>query len=133
MRRPLARSVPTLAALAVLAGCGSADPGSPTGAQVPHSERPASLDPATGTLSCLTDAHLDARRVTRQIIQIGPVAAGTKVYVAGTIGAAELDQLRGRAEGAEVADRLEFFPGSAPEREVAVIEGCVNTHSTDGT
>ncbi len=122
-----------LLALGAFAGCGSADPGPPTGANVPRSEAPRALDPAPGTLACLVSAHLAARRVSPQVIQIGPAASRTRIFVAGTIGAAELDQLRGRAEGAEVADRLEFFPGHAPEGEVTAIEGCVNAHSTDGT
>lgn len=129
MRRLAALALPLL----VLAGCGNADPGPPTGGAVPHAGKPSALDPGAGVLGCLLAARIPAKRVSPQVIQVGTPTEAMKVFVARTEGEALTLQVRGEAEGAELVNRLLFYPGRGPEGEVDAIEGCVNAHSTDGT
>lgn len=132
MRRfisPLA--LPVLAA-ALLAGCGSADPGPPTGGAVPKPQKPFAVDVGSGFVACLRAAKIPVNRTAPQVIQVGDPAQKMHVFVAQTPGAADVDQLQGRAEGAEVVGSLEFFTGNGTESAIDAIEGCVNAHGSDG-
>jgi hypothetical protein len=131
MRRiPTPLALPVLAA-AILAGCGSADPGPPTGSAVPKPQKPFATDAGAGVLSCLQSAKIPVVRTAPQVLRVGNPAAKMRIYIAQTTGAADLDQLRGRAEGAEIVGDLEFFTGNGSEGEIDAIEGCVNAHGSD--
>lgn len=123
----------TVLAAVVLAGCGSADPGPPTGSAVPTPQRPVALDAGGGFVGCLEGAKIPVKRTGPQEIQVGDPAQKMHVFVAQTSGQADLDQLQGRAEGAEVVGNLEFFTGNGTEGAIQAIEGCVNAHGGDGS
>jgi hypothetical protein len=131
MRRTAIRlALPGLAA-ALMAGC-SADPGPPTAGAVPKPQKPFATDAGGGFVACLQAAKIPFGRTSPQVIRVGDPAQKMHVFVAQTAGAADVDQLQGRAEGAEVVGSLEFFTGNGTEGAIQAVEGCVNAHGSDG-
>jgi hypothetical protein len=131
MRRTATRLALTGLAAVLLAGC-NADPGPPTGGAAPKPQKPFATDVGAGFVACLRSAKIPVDRTSPQVIQVGDPAQKMHVFVAQTPGAADVDQLQGRAEGAEVVGSLEFFTGNGTEASIDAIEGCVNAHGSDG-
>jgi hypothetical protein len=84
-------------------------------------------DPRTqaGRLDCLRAHHLDVTEVGSTGLQVGPLPAGATIRFAPSSGAAEGDQIRGTAQGAEVIGSALLYPNQAPDSELHVIENCV--------
>jgi hypothetical protein len=106
-------------ALVLLAGCASTV------------ERPGGrgrvVDPRTqaGRLQCLRAHRLPATEVGATSLQVGPLPSGPTIRFEPTSGAAEGDQARGAAQGAEAIGSALLYPNGAPDAELKVIENCV--------
>jgi hypothetical protein len=110
----------------VLAGCGSADPGPPSASNAPHPAAPQAFDPVPAMLGCLGARGIKAERTGAYGVVVEPAAAGMRIRFAPTPADADADQLRGQVEGAEVVQRIVFYPGSASDAQLDPVEQCVN-------
>jgi hypothetical protein len=84
-------------------------------------------DPRTqaGRLACLRTHHLPVSEVGATGLQVGPLPAGVTIRFAPTPGAAQADQIDGRAQGAEVIGSALLYPNGASDSELGVIENCI--------
>lgn len=117
---PYAKSVAALGVAALLVcGCGAV--------VHPPQGRGRVTDPVTsyGRLRCLVAHHLPARQVGLTGIQVGPLPAGPTVRFQPSNGAAEVSQVNGTAQGAEVIGSALVYPNQGTDAEVTQIEDCV--------
>lgn len=133
MRRLLA--VLGAGALLFLAGCGGdatrgpEQAGGPVGSGQQGGGTPAgaqAYDPRSTPLTCVTGARLPGRRIGPADFEVGRPGIGPLVHYVATEGAAEDQQLKGRAEGAEVIGRALLYTRQATESELHTVERCLN-------
>lgn len=134
MRRLLA--VLGAGALLFLAGCGDdatrgpEQAGGPVGAGQEGGGTSAAApayDPRSAPLQCIGAARLPARRIGPADFEVGQPGVGPLVHYVATEGAAEDQQLKGKAEGAEVIGRALLYTRQASESELHAVEKCLNS------
>jgi hypothetical protein len=129
-RLPATASWPALVLSALaLAGCGAVQVQATTPA---GSARLASrgrvdspLRDVRNHLGCLRDAHLPVQVLSPTELQVGPAAAGATIRFAPTPGAAQADQIQGKAQGAEVIGSALVYPHQASEAALARVAACL--------
>jgi hypothetical protein len=112
------------AAVLALSACGSTavHPGGP------GSSRGRIDDPRTAKVdrvACLKDNHLPVQEVGASGLQIGAPPDGPRVVFTPTPGAAQADQIRAAAQGAEVIGSALLYPNQGSDQELAQIETCL--------
>src|SRR5579884_4253137 len=113
-------------ALGVLAltGCGS----TAVHPSAPGASRGRIDDPRTARVDrvgCLEHDHLPVREVGLTGLDIGAPPAGPRVVFVPTPGAAQADQIRAEAQGAEVIGSALLYPNQGSDAELAQIETCL--------
>ena len=81
-------------------------------------------------VACLRHDHLPVQLVGRAGLQIGPLPAGPTIMFTPTPSAAQADQIRGVAQGAEVIGAALLYPNQASDSELTLIEDCLSTGVT---
>jgi hypothetical protein len=76
-------------------------------------------------VQCLKDEHLPVQEVGLTDLQIGSPPAGPRVVFTPTPGAAQADQIRAQAQGAEVIGSALLYPNQGSDDELAQIETCL--------
>jgi hypothetical protein len=121
-------SVALLGAVA-LAGCGSVkvQPASAAGStQLASRGRVDSpLTDMRNHLGCLRDAHLPVQVVSATTLQVGPAPSGPRIVFTPTPGAAQADQIRGVAQGAEAIGTALVYPNQGSDAEMGSIGACL--------
>jgi hypothetical protein len=112
---------PVVLALA-LAACGSTavHPGGAGRGRV-DDPRTAKVD----RVACLKNDRLPVQEVGPSGLQIGAPPAGPRVLFTPTPGAAQADQIRARAQGAEIIGSALLYPNQGSDQELAQIETCL--------
>lgn len=86
-------------------------------------------DPRTSEdnhFQCMQSDHLPVQEVGQTGLQIGAPPAGATVVFTPTAGAAQADQIRGQAQGAEVIGSALLYPHQAPDGELGQIASCLS-------
>lgn len=117
----------TLPAILVLAACGTksnppAGSVSPTATTAGHARLD---DPRTKHLNCLRAQRIPVQEVGSTGLQIGSPPSGPSVQFAPTPGAAQADQIQGRAPGAEVIGSALLYPNQASDKLLLAVESCL--------
>jgi hypothetical protein len=107
-----------------LSACGGGD--APPPKHPVHAGRPYAFDPVPDMLACLAGRRVPAHRTSAYEVSVGDPRYGMRIRFAPTPADADATQLRGKAEGAEIARRILFFVGTAPDPVLAPVEECVN-------
>jgi hypothetical protein len=76
-------------------------------------------------LKCIKQQGLPVRDVGITGLQIGSPSSGPLVEFTPTPGAAQADQIRGRAQGAEAIGSALLYPNQGSEGELQAIENCL--------
>jgi hypothetical protein len=131
MRAPR-RTLPALLALAgvVAGGCGSGKVNPPGPGKVARPERPSAYRPSAPVIGCLRAARVPVRDAGPGQFGIGSPASGMRLVFAETVPSAQLAQLRGQAEGAEVVNRVLFYVGRARDAEIKTVEACLDANTS---
>ena len=124
------KSLVTVAAFAalLLAGCGAVQvqPTTPAGSAKLASrgrvDRPVAMRNHVG---CLRDAHLPVHVVSSTQLQIGAAPSGPTVVFTPTPGAAQAEQINGKAQGAEVIGTALVYPNQGSSAELGTIGTCL--------
>jgi hypothetical protein len=85
-------------------------------------------DPRTSKadrVACMQSDHLQVQEVGLAGLQIGAPPEGPRVVFTPTPGAAQADQIRGQAQGAEVIGSALLYPNQGSDQELAAIETCL--------
>jgi hypothetical protein len=85
-------------------------------------------DPRTSKadrVKCLKDHHLPVEGIGLTELQIGAPPAGPRVVFTPTPGAAQADQIRAQAQGAEVIGSALLYPDQGSDAQLAQIEACL--------
>jgi hypothetical protein len=85
-------------------------------------------DPRTSKadrVACLQSDHLPVQEVGLTGLQIGAPPGGPRVVFTPTPGAAQADQIRAQAQGAEVIGSALLYPNQGSDQELAAIEACL--------
>jgi hypothetical protein len=124
-----AQTAAVAVAVLALAGCGSVrvQPTTPAGAsQLASRGRVDSpLTDMRNHLGCLRDAHLAVQVVSPTRLQVGPAPAGPTIVFTSTPGAAQADQIEGRAQSAEVIGTALVYPNQGSDAELSSIGACL--------
>ena len=116
-----------LPAVLVLAACGAKQ--NPSAGSVPPTATTAGHarldDPRTKHLACLRDHKIPVQNVGQTGLQIGTPPSGPTVQFTPTPGAAQADQIQGRAPGAEVIGSALLYPNQAPDQLLSQVETCL--------
>jgi hypothetical protein len=86
-------------------------------------------DPRTVHLPCLRDAHLRFHKYYTAsghlpAIQIGKLPQGPTIVFEPTPGGAQLLQMQGKVEAAEVIGSALLYPNQASNHELSIVENC---------
>lgn len=116
-------------AVAALAGCGSSFK-TIAGSNVPAAtQKPIGygvVDQASlPHTKCLQAAGLPAVRVGPTTIQVGKLPSGPTIQFAPDPNAAEAEQIRGQAQGAEVIGASLLDVNGASDKELKIVEACL--------
>lgn len=112
--------VVAFAAAVFLTGCGSLTK--------PAGGRGAAVDPRTGPpnyLGCLRASRLPVSESGSNRLQVGKLPSGPTIVFMPTAGIAEGQQIKGKAQGAEVIGAALLYPNHASGAELTVIENCL--------
>lgn len=117
-------------AAAALAGCGSsfkavAGSGVPAATAKPLGNGVIDVAPRPHA-QCMQRAGLPARRIGLTTIQVGALPAGPTVIFEPDPNGAEMEQIQGKAEGAEIIGAAMLFVHGASDKELAKIETCLD-------
>jgi hypothetical protein len=82
-------------------------------------------DPRKKHLRCLQQHHLQVVKIGGTGLQVGTPGSGPTVSFQPTPGAAQEDQISGRAENAEVIGSALLYPNQASDTELQVVEDCL--------
>ena len=89
-------------------------------------------DPRIKHMDCLRQDHIAVRATQATVageslpaMQIGTTAGGPSVAFEPTPGGAQLVQIHGQAQGAEVIGSALLYPRQAADGQLNLIEGCV--------
>jgi hypothetical protein len=127
MRPKSALTTVAVAALA-LTGCGAVkvQPTTPAGsAKLASRGRVDSPVNMKNHLGCLRAAHLPVQVVSSTRLQVGPAPAGPTIVFTATPGAAQADQIEGRAQAAEVIGTALVYPNQGSDTELGTIGACL--------
>jgi hypothetical protein len=116
------------AATALLSACGTVSV-KPTSTTNRMAARGKVDDPRTNHpnhVQCLQGAKLPVREIGATDLEIGTAPNLIRVHFDSTPGASEADQLDGHVQAAEVIGSALVYPGSAPDGELAIVEGCMS-------
>ena len=108
------------AAAVVLCGCASL--------AKPQGGRGAAVNPSTGPpnyLACLRANRLPVSERGSNKLQVGALPSGPTIVFEPTAGIAEGQQIKGKAQGAEVIGAALLYPNHAQSAELTVIENCL--------
>jgi hypothetical protein len=125
--------ITSLAAVA-LVGCGAvhvkpvASPGSTTPASRGQVDDPLTHQP--DRVACMRQDGLAVQEIGTTGLQIGPAGTGPTVTFTPTPGAAQADQIEGRAPGAEVIGAALLYPRQASDGELKAVEDCLARNVT---
>lgn len=111
-------------AAAVLGGCGGAD--APPPRDPAQAGKVFAFDPIPDILGCLGARGIRAKRTGPYEVRVEPFSDGMRIRFAPTPADADVTQLRGGAEGAEVVRRILFYVGTAPDERIERVEKCVD-------
>jgi hypothetical protein len=116
-----------LPAVLVLAACGTkSNPPAGSISQTATTAGHARLDdPRPKHVACLRDHNIPVQDVGQTGLQIGTPPTGPTVQFTPTPGAAQADQIRGRAPGAEVIGSALLYPNQAPDTLLSQVETCL--------
>lgn len=119
----------TFAALAfAAAGCGAVQvqPTTPAGSKTLASrgqvDSPVKMK---NHLTCLRDAHLPVQVLSSTQLRIGGASSGPTIFFTPTPGAAQADQIGGKAQAAEVIGSALVYPHQGSDGEMATIGACL--------
>jgi hypothetical protein len=116
-------------AAVALAGCGGAvrvQPTTPAGSsQLASRGRVDSPVKMKNHLACLRDAHLAVQVLSSTQLRIGAAPAGPTIVFTPTPGAAQAEQIGGKAEAAEVIGSALVYPNQGSDGEMATIGACL--------
>jgi hypothetical protein len=118
--------VAVLSAFGVLAltGCGS----TAVHPSAPGASRGRIDDPRTSKadrVQCLRSDHLPVQEIGLTNLQIGAAPAGPRVVFEPTPGAAQGEQIKSQAQGAEVIGSALLYPNQGSDAELGQIETCL--------
>lgn len=86
-------------------------------------------DPRSKHVKCLRADHIPFHELTlegnKPSIQVGTRPSGPTVVFMATPGAAQNDQIQGRAQGAEVIGAALVYPNQAPNALMNKVEACM--------
>ena len=129
MRPKRVQTAVAFAALAfAVAGCGAVQvqPTTPAGSSTLASRgRVDSPVKMKNHLACLRDAHLPVQVVSATRLQIGPAPAGPTIVFSPTPGGAQVYQIDGSAQAAEVIGSALVYPNQGSDGEMATIGACL--------
>lgn len=115
-------ALPAIVATVALAGCGSITVHSAHGSR-------GRVDDALTTnpnhVKCLRNHHLPVQVSGTTRLQIGALPAGPTVVFTPSGGAAEEQQIEGKAQGAELIGSALLYPHGASDSELTTIENCI--------
>jgi hypothetical protein len=122
--------LPALAlATLALAGCGAVkvQPSAPAGSTKLSSrgQVDSPLTDVRNHLGCLRDEHLPVQVLSPTELQVGTAPAGATIIFTSTPGAAQADQIEGKAQGAEVIGSALVYPHQASDADLTSIAGCL--------
>jgi hypothetical protein len=76
-------------------------------------------------LKCIQQQHVPVQEVGTTGLQIGSAPTGPLIEFAPTPGAAQADQIRGQAQGAEAIGAALLYPHQGSDSQLQAIESCL--------
>jgi hypothetical protein len=101
------------ATCAALAGCGGSDDAAET--ENPNDE----------ALNCIRDKDLPVRKVSNDVLQVGPARSGPRIVFFRTVSEAEAKDFAAEAPGAEQVGRALLYVNRAPDGVLTDVEFCL--------
>lgn len=111
-----------------LSACGVASKPEAGSASAATKSKSSYSDPRTKHVKCLRAAGIHFRELMigrYPSIQVGTRPNGPTIEFAATPGAAQNDQIQGRAQGAEVIGAALVYPNQAPNALMSKVEACM--------